>query len=91
MKMQDFKRKFGAESLNLVNSLLRKAPTDHIKNQNNEKKEVQPGIFREMKATRSGNRISYFEEGMTSEVELKVIVNERKGLGGTDAFRESIE
>ncbi len=91
MKMQDFKRKFGAESLNLVNSLLRKAPTDHIKSQNNEKKEVQPGIFREMKATRSGNRISYFEEGMTSEVELKVIVNERKGLGGTDAFRESIE
>jgi len=40
MKMQDFKRKFGAESLDLVNSLLRKAPTDHIKNQNNEKKEV---------------------------------------------------
>jgi len=91
MKMEDFKRKFGAESLYLVNSLLRKAPTEHIMNQNNGKKEVQPGIFRAMEATRSGNRISYFEEGMNSEVELKVIVYEREGLGGTGAFRESIE
>jgi len=91
MKMQDFKRKFGAESQYLVNSLLRKAPTENIKNQNNGKKEVQPGIFREMKAIRSGNRISYFEEDMNYEVELTINVYKRKGLGGAGAFRESIE